>query len=169
MTWVFEERDLQMTINNAESARRFDGSNHGLTHCMKAVDFIVELSDRFLFIEFKDPQHPQATPESRQEFISSLESGSLDEELKYKYRDSFLYEWAAGRVGKPVYYMALVALDALTSAELDRRTNDLKRKLPVSGTSSWTRPIVQDCAVLNINSWNARFPDLQVSRLSAPP
>lgn len=169
MTLVLTERDLQMTINNAEAARRFDGSDHGLTHCMKAVDFIVELSDRFLFIEFKDPQHPRATLESRQEFISSLESGSLDEELKYKYRDSFLYEWAAGRVGKPVYYLVLVALEALTSAELDRRTNDLKRKLPVSGTSSWTRPIVQDCAVLNINSWNARFPDLRISRLSSLP
>ena len=167
MTMVLEEKDLQITINHAEAARRFDGSDHGLTHCMKAVDFVVELSDSFLFIEFKDPQHPKATPGSRQEFTDSLISGSLDEELKYKYRDSFLYEWAAGRVSKPVYYMVLIALDTLTSAELDRRTNDLKRKLPVGVPRSWTRPIVQDCAVFNLASWNARFPDLQVNRVSS--
>ncbi len=169
MTMVLEERDLQITISHAEAARRFDGSDHGLTHCMKAVDFVVELSDRFLFIEFKDPQHPRATPESRQEFIGSLVSGSLDEELKYKYRDSFLYEWAAGRVSKPVYYMVLIALDTLTSAELDRRTNDLKRKLPVGVPSSWARPIVQDCAVFNLASWNQHFPGFQVSRLTPKP
>ena len=28
---------------------------------MKAVDFIVELHDRYLFVEIKDPLDPQAT------------------------------------------------------------------------------------------------------------
>ena len=169
MTLVFRERDLEFTINNAEAARKFDSPDHGLTHCMKAVDFIVELSDSLLFIEIKDPQHPQATAEARQDFVNSFESGSLDEELKYKYRDSFLYEWASGRVCKPILYLVLIALDTLTSAELDRRTNDLKRKVPVNGTTSWTRPIVEDCAVLNIASWNERFTNFQISRLSSQP
>ena len=167
MTVVFQERDLVLTIAHAESARRFDGSDHGLTHCMSAVDFVVELSDRFLFVEFKDPQHPGATPESRQEFIDRLVSGNLDEELKYKYRDSFLYEWAAGRINKPIYYMVLIALDALTSAELDRRTSELKRKLPAGLPSRWVHPIVEDCAVFNLASWNQRFQDFQVTRVSS--
>ena len=42
----------------------------------------------------------------------------IDEDLKYKYRDSFLYEWAAGRVDKPVDYLILIALDSLTVTEL---------------------------------------------------
>ena len=169
MTTVLQERDLQITINHAEAARRFDGPDHRLTHCMKAVDFVIELSDRLLFVEFKDPQHPGATSQSRQDFINNLQSGSLDEELKYKYRDSFVYEWAAGRASKPIYYMVLIALDTLTSADLDRRTNDLKRKLPARVPSNWVRSIVQDCAVFNLDSWNARFPNFQVSRLSSHP
>ena len=168
MTWVFTERDLQITISNAEDARRFDDpDNHRLTHCMKAVDFIIELSDRVLFIEFKDPQHPQATQEARQEFVNSFQSGNLDEELKYKYRDSLLYEWAVERVDKPIYFMVLIAIDTLTAADLDKRTNDLKRKLPVQKPASWTRPISQDCGVFNLALWNASFPDFQVSRLSS--
>ena len=169
MTWVFEERDLQITMSNVKEARRFDGPDHGLSHCMNAVDFVVELDDRFLFIEFKDPQHPGATTESRENFIGRLLSGSLDEELKHKYRDSFLYLWAAGRIGKPIYYMVLIAHDALTSADrvLDRRTSELKRKLPAGLPSKWIHTIVEDCAVFNLASWNQRFQDFQVTRVSS--
>ena len=43
------------------NVRKFDSPEfHGLTHCMKAVAFIVENDDRMLFIEFKDPDHPRA-------------------------------------------------------------------------------------------------------------
>ena len=57
---VLREGNLQITINNAIEARKFDDASHGLSHCMKAVDFFVELPDRYLFIEVKDPQAPQA-------------------------------------------------------------------------------------------------------------
>ena len=58
---VLTESDLQITINdNVVNARRFDDRpNHGLSHCMSAVDFIVELAESYLFIEIKDPQAPQ--------------------------------------------------------------------------------------------------------------
>jgi len=50
------EGDLQLTINGAIGARKFDDdSSHKLSHCMKAVDFIVEYPDFYLFIELKDP------------------------------------------------------------------------------------------------------------------
>ena len=99
---VLEEGDLQITIGDAINARKFDDANHGLNNCMKAVDFIVELLDSYLFIEIKDPQAPQTPEQSRNEFLRRLRSGELDEDLKYKYRDSFLYEWASGRANKPV-------------------------------------------------------------------
>ena len=93
---VFTEGNLEITFNNVVSASKFE--DHGLT-CMKAVDFLVELPDRFLFIEFKDPQSPQAKNPSS-EYESKFKSGKLDQNLKYKYRDSFLYEWAEGRATK---------------------------------------------------------------------
>ena len=137
---------------------------------MKAVDFVIEFSDRYLFIEIKDPdQNPR--PSEHAEFIRKLEKGAIDEELKYKYRDSFLYEWAAGRAEKPVDYLVLIALGSLDSAQLLRRGDALRNKLPAGlpGASPWKRPIVRTCGVFNIASWNRRFPSLKVERASDQP
>ncbi len=165
---LLTEGDLQVSFKDASGGRKFDGDEHGLSHCMKAVDFIVEFDDRYLFIEFKDPQHPLSVSQNQEDFIQQFQSGLLDEDLKYKCRDTFLYEWASGRVDKPVNYLVLIALDTLTEAELTRKTEDLKAKLPILGPDghSWTRPFVSECAVFNIESWNRRFPRYQVERLS---
>ena len=163
---VFTEGNLQLTVHNAVNARKFDGPDHGLSHCMKAVDFVVELPDRYLFIEFKDPDHPQSSEQNRKEFEESFRTGQVDEDLKYKYRDSFLYEWASGRADKPIYYYVLVASDTLDRTQLTERTDDLRRKLPIAGPVEWASNIVEDCAVFNIQSWNETFPDYPIVRLA---
>lgn len=161
------EGNLQISFPRAVKARRFDdGTSHGLSHCMKAVDFIVEESNRVLFIELKDPEHPSAREENRAKFIESFRSAKLDEDLKYKYRDTFLYEWASGNIGKPIHYWIIVAIDNLTDADLLARTDELKRKLPSQGPTSgvWKEPIVTDCMVFNIQAWNQHMPNFPVSR-----
>lgn len=162
------EGDLQITIKDALDVRKFDDASHPLSHCMKAVDFIVELPDRYLFIEFKDPQDPGSTPVRRCCFIQKLQSEKLDETLKYKFRDSFLYEWASGRADKPVDYLVLIALDSLDATMLDARANALKGKLPVNGPNKqpWPRPIAKRCAVFNIETWNRLLPGYPIERRS---
>ena len=162
------EEDLQMEIKGVVDARKFDDSSHGLSHCMKAVDFIVEHPNRYLFIEFKDPQDPRIPAQKQGQFMHKFLRGMIDEDLKYKYRDSFLYEWAAGRVDKPVDYLILIALDSLPATELGTRTVELQRILPLQKptSGSWIRPLVRSCTVFNIASWNRKFLDLTVTRLS---
>jgi hypothetical protein len=164
---VLTEGNLQLTIPTGMPARKFDDANHGLSHCMKAVDFIIELSDRHLFIEFKDPQHPDGRSCDRRRFIDNFLAGNIDENLKYKFRDSFLYEWASGKARKPIYYYVLVAIDTISEAELITRTDDLKRKLPYNGPVSgvWKKKIVAGCAVFNIATWNKNFPVYPVERI----
>ena len=164
---VFVEGDLQITIANVLDARKFDDNSHGLSHCMKAVDFVVELPSLYLFIEFKDPEHPSSRLEQRHEFVRGFYSGQINDELTHKFRDSFLYEWASGRTFKPIRYYVLVAIDGLTKADLQASKEDLSRRLPIKGPSSWRRPIVQDCAVFNLATWNELFPDYQVRRVSS--
>ena len=163
---TFTEGNLQIDIADAIDGRKFDGDDHGLT-CMKAVDFIVELEDRYLFIELKDPDDPQATPERRKKFIEKLRSGGLDEDLKYKYRDSFLYEWASGRADKPIDYFVLIALDRLEDGQLLRRKEALQQKLPQHGPGGrpWQRDIVRACGVFNLESWNRTLPRYPVNRV----
>ncbi len=162
------EGNLQITIDNAVSTRKFDDDSHGLSHCMKAVDFIIELADRYLFVEFKDPQHPRADRRNRDRFIRRFTSGEIDEELKYKYRDSFLYEWASGRANKPVQYLVLIALDTLDDQILLTRKDRLEQILPLLGphSRSWDRPIATDVNVFNIDSWNRAFPEFPIERIA---
>ena len=167
--FTFKEGDLQIEIKGAVDARKFDDpSSHRLTNCMKAVDFIVELSDRYLFIEFKDPQAPGATGQAPQDFIQEFLRGKIDEAFKYKYRDSFLYEWAAGRADKDIHFLVLVALDTLTTADLGKRTAALKKKLPLqtSKPTPWPHPFVRSCNVFNLVTWNQYNLDFPVNRLS---
>ena len=131
---AFTEGDLHIVFDGAVRAIKFDEpSFHRLSHCMKAVDFVVELEKKYLFIEFKDPQKPGVLAKDLQKFRKSFKSGELDESLKYKYRDSFLYEWASNRAHKPIDYLVLIAWDSLDKAALLRRAEALKKKLPILG------------------------------------
>ena len=78
--------DLELRLPEGVQGRKFDDRDHGLSHCMKAVDFIVEDHDQVLFIEFKDPDHPHATPDGREAFLKELLSGGKDDELVLIYR-----------------------------------------------------------------------------------
>ena len=165
---LLTEGDLQVSFDDAVSGRRFDGAEHGLSHCMRAVDFIVEFDDRYLFIEFKDPQAPQMPKDIRDAEIERFKRRSLESELTYKYRDSFLYEWASGNAEKPIHYIVLIALEDLRSGDLSARTEALQRQLPINGPdgNTWRRPFISQCVVLNIEYWNRQFPKYPVTRLS---
>lgn len=164
------EGDLQITLPADAVSRKFDDkTTHGLSHCMKAVDFIVELDDRTYFIEFKDPENPKAKLESRAEFIKKFMSGEIDSDLKIKYRDSWLYEYAEGRAEKPIYYLILIGASTLSEAELLARTDALKSKLPMNGPAGrlWKRPFVNGCAVMNLATWNRIFAKMPARRIGS--
>jgi hypothetical protein len=160
------EGNLQISITGAANVRKFDDDSHGLSHCMKAVDFIIELSDRYLFIEFKDPENPNIPNQYRVAAVQTLRDSELDEDLKYKFRDTFIYEWASGRADKPVDYFVLIAID--DKPLLSRRLEVLERNLPVGLPTSteWSRPVAHRCGVFNLEDWNARFSDYPVRRLA---
>lgn len=166
---ILIEGDLKITLPAGTAARKFDDGTHGLSHCMKAVDFIVELDDRVLFVEFKDPDDPTAiNSQNPAEFIKDFLSGKLDADLQYKYRDSYLYEMALGRANKPIYYFVLIGAKAISDAELLARTDALKRKLPVHGANGkpWKKPFVAGCAVMNLQAWNKALPMYPANRMS---
>ncbi|WP_147476896.1 hypothetical protein [Vandammella animalimorsus] len=169
MTFL-QEQDLQLALPAGTSGKKFDTpENHGLSYCMKAVDFIVELQDKLIFIEFKDPEHPSATSEKKEEFIKKFLSEGLDKDLVAKYRDSFLFTWASGNLKKPIHYLVLIASSALTDADLLARTEALRRKLPERGPGGkeWKKPLITHCAVMNIAVWNKMLPQFPVSRVGA--
>lgn len=153
---ILAEGDLQITLPTMVAGRKFDDeTEHRLSHCMKAVDFIIELKDKLLFVEFKDPENPKAHAEAKSAFIQKFRSGKLDDDLKIKYRDSWLYEWAQGRAKKPITYLVLLGISTLSTADLLTRTEALKRQLPIAGPGDrpWHQPFINDCAVMNLAAW----------------
>lgn len=135
---------------------------------MKAVDFIVEFEDRTYFIEFKDPENPNAKPKDAAAFLSKFMSGAIDSDLKTKYRDSWLYEYAEGRTKKPIYYVVLIGASTLSDAELITRTDALKRQIPMNGPAglSWKKPFVAGCAVMNLPAWNKMLAHMPATRVA---
>lgn len=165
---VLREGTLELTLPDGAQGRKFDNLDHGLSHCMKAVDFVVEESDWVLFIEFKDPDHPRADPDAREAFLQELQTGGKDDDLVRKYRDSFIYRWAEEVDEKPIVYFVLVAASRLDEAMLLARTEELKRKLPIEGPASgvWQRQIVAGCGVFNLETWNKHLPQYPVKRVA---
>lgn len=169
MKIALSEDDLCIVLPAGAKGRKFDDEkDHRLSHCMKAVDFIVELEDRMLFVECKDPDHPKAAPGQLENFLSELFSDRIDQELKYKYRDSWLHEWAEGRINKPVFYLVLIGAECLSDVQLLTRSEALQRQLPLAGPTglAWSA-FAAGCMVMNVKSWNKHFPEMQVKRISA--
>ena len=150
------ERDIEITYPNNVSCRKFDGPGHGLSHCMKAVDFILEYKDKILFIEIKDPDDKE------------YDAKEMMDSLKYKYRDSFLYEWASGRTQKPIHYYVLLEARGLDDALLLVIEDILNKNLPIKGPKSkpWKKELARTCHVFNIETWNKHVVDCRVARIS---
>ena len=71
------EKDLEFDFTQALSVKKFDDDkSHGLSHCMKAVDFIVETEKATLFIEVKDPQNPKYPTEKNIDMLKLIISNS---------------------------------------------------------------------------------------------
>ena len=74
---------------------------------MSAVDFFVETADSLYFVEVKDYQHPNATPERRKEdykkliaAIKAKDKSVLTMELGQKIKDSLLRKYSFVRLQK---------------------------------------------------------------------
>ena len=160
---ILSEEDLEFDFPDAIDAIKFDDCNHAMSHCMKAVDFIVELREYYLFVEVKDPSHPKALIENVEKFKAKVTNGKLTEDIVKKFRDSFIYRWAENRLAKPIHFISLITLE---EGLLKNFQDGLHRSLPFVGPSRWSRQITKSCLVVNITAWNRNFPRWPVHRMS---
>lgn len=162
---ILQEGNLQIELPEHANGRQFDGPEHGLSHCMKAVDWIVELRDFIYFIEVKDLDSMGARAHSdKNRFLQELERGRRDSGFIGKFRDSFLHEWASDKIDRPIIYLVVIACSALDKAMLLNRTNALQRNLPAGLPVGWNKPLAEACLVFNIETWNDKFPEFPLAR-----
>lgn len=131
---------------------------------MKAVDLIIELEDRFYFVELKDYSNPQTWNEiltNRKQAPEKVVNW-LKEILKAKFRDSFLCRWAEVVPEKDVFYICLIDTKAFS---LGPFANSLRRELPVGLQKGWKRAIAKSCVVMNLETWKQTFPQWKVEKI----
>jgi hypothetical protein len=137
---------------------------------MKAVDCIFEWNGDTYFLEIKDPDNPNSQTGGKEQFNQKFLSGVLDNDLKYKYRDSFLYEYASGHGTGKLHYIVLLCMKNLDSSMLMRRSETLRKAIPMEGPSGpWQKSFITTCTVLNLEAWKRFLSQFPVRRLSETP
>jgi len=165
-----DDRDLSFEFEDACKCCLFDQMNphlpdyHGISE-MHRVDFIIELDDALLFVEVKDPSHPNARQESLDNFLNEIDNGTLGKTFADKFMDSFIYRWAEDKINKPIYYLGLITLETALLLHLEDQVNKM---LPPKGKpiSRWKRSLLENCQFFNIETWNMSFPKWPVTRIS---
>jgi len=169
---TIDEGSLRFEFRDARAVAKFDGADHGLSHTMKAVDFVVTWDEEIWLVEVKDPTDPRIPlhkiSDVRTDFIQKVGSGKLIEhELKPKLRDSFLYLHLEARLEPSrLRYLVLLAIDLDPRLMMAQRER-LERLLPIHGPGGrpWRRPFVSDALILDIETWNSSLPGTRVHRL----
>ncbi len=170
---VLIEGELEFDFRKAIRAERFDEEKrHRMSHCMKAVDFLVEWPDALWFIEVKDPSKSSIpdhlSNKERRNFIERMKKKVLfHEELGPKAKDSFLYLHLMGEVPeKPIKYFVLLALRELDKALLSFSARELKQASCLIGpnNSEWRNRYICAAAVYNLETWNQHLGHCPVRR-----
>lgn len=168
MTVSFVEGALRIRGPDATRLRKFDDVNaHTFLGPMKAVDFIVELDNYTIFLEIKDPDNPNADSAAQAKFAQRLYSGSLDEDLKYKFRDSYLYEWSRTATQHPIVFVVVIQYKSFVSVHRLTRQEQLRKKLPArhQAPSNWLQFYLEDVLVMDCQAWNRQFPSYRIDRI----
>lgn len=171
---VLTEGDLVFDFSAAMISDQFDDeATHKLSHCMKAVDFIVEWEREFWFVEVKDPSNSKIPSEIKQnklrEFNAKIGNETLfSNELGPKVKDSFLYLHLSGRLPvKPIKYLVLIAIGNPDPALLLKAIESLKRSSCFLGPDKdgWKNSYLEEVMVFSEQTWNEKLKQCPVKRL----
>jgi len=164
------EDDLEIEFTDAIGGFVFDQMNkklpgyHGIGQ-MYRVDFIVEFTNDYLFVEVEDPENPKARKGNVKNFYTEIEEGELSSKFAAKFLDSFIYRWAEEKTDKKIHFINLVTID---TELLPNFSDEIAKKIPPFGKINprWTRHLFYSCQVFNLKAWNDSFPKWPANRIS---
>ncbi len=132
---------------------------HGVSHCMKAVDVVAELPDRYLFIEIKNPRKGAADYAARPTCKTcghvNRPFNNLLDDLVTKCRDTWLYRYCENKTDKPCHFICLINVDDTMTGVL---LNRLRIRQPAKMPARWTRHYIMEMSAVNPAAWNRNYP-----------
>ena len=125
---IFKESGLEFDFSDSiASYKADDPSYNGLS----AVDFIVETSDEYLFIEVKNLDNKRTRPESRAEFLEEMKSKEFSLRIAVKFKDSLLKELVMGNTfDKPIIYIFLLEYNGFDARQRSRLYESINGRIP---------------------------------------
>ena len=158
---VFQESDLEFNFTAAVSATKHDAVNNVFPGVDFIVNFIVEETACWLWVEVKNWEGASVPARrrggQRWAFLAKMKSDRYFKEiLRGKFTGTLAYLTLTGNPPQnAILYIALLESPRMDSA-LMLHANHRLRGL-VERQSLWTIPV--NAAVLNLSEWHARFPD----------
>lgn len=117
---IIETEGYKFDFPNAIELFKFDDEDknsehyHGLSHCMKAVDVVAVFEKYQLWIEIKNFHEMNITSfgDNPNEKGTKKQKSLTDyiNDLKLKFRDTFIYRYCEGKDSLPIYYVFLTNL-----------------------------------------------------------
>lgn len=163
---VFQEGDLEFDFTNAVTAEKFDKITYG--GGMKQIDFIVELADKYYFIEVKNPDNSEATKRAKREFLYKVKNEKLKKDLIKKYKDSIIINWADNKCrNKPIYYITILEASYIDNVLKLSLMDNIKKGLPLQLNKgiSLKRNIIEGFFILSVEEWNKRFINFPIRKI----
>jgi hypothetical protein len=164
-----KEGDIEIDFQGVLQAEKFDDARHGMSHCLKAVDFLCDWGDDFWLVELKDPEESAIPPQHKSSSVASF-TKELSTEVYFrsvlaqKLKDTILYLHLDNRLpNKSLKYIVLVGLATMDAAMMLNALDRLKKACgdPKKGTP-WQRAYT--VVFLNLAEWNKRFPHCPAQR-----
>lgn len=170
------EGEIRFDFSAAENVWNFDESgNHHMSHCMKAVDFIVEWETEVWLVEIKDPLKSTIPSKYKcqreRSFLEELDSGTLfDCKIGPKLKDSFLYMYLEKFLWtKPFKCLVVLCVDFVETAIFLKYTDKLESSICFKKRdgSAWNSKYIESVALFNLDLWNKSFTKCPATRESS--
>ena len=158
--FTFSENRLHFTFPCVNAEKGDTPQLNGLG----GVDFIVELDDKYLFVEVKDLENPNVPKEERIEWRERLfinKNNPLLTELGIKFKDTILRRWGMDLAfDKPIHYIVLLEFNVLDSKLKAKLTADLSGHLPTALTAhhGFHKNIrIKRREILSLTDWREKY------------
>lgn len=136
---------------------------------LKDVDFITEIDDEILFIEYKNSNIPNAKkPEAMYQKIKN-EPQKFYESISKKYYDSLLILWSCrgNEQDKLISYIFLVEDKLIDKGMRKRLYKKIVKQLPFNlEDDSIKREIISRFEVCNLKEWELYYPNIKISSIT---
>ncbi len=169
---TLQERELTFIFPPDWNAEQFDSPGRVWPKHIAPVDFIVERVDDILLIEVKDPSNSKASDAERKKFIAKMQSNELThQELAPKARTSWSVLHLMNRTSKPLRYVAVLGVDALSVQPvlLQSLTDRLKKRLAQEMDAPWKVTYITSVVVIAALDLGNYLPGVSVTRQSSIP